>query len=99
MIPTQTIIEQAIGNMQCLQVFYGGGYRIIEPYCLGINTNGYLALRCWQRGGVSSSGKPTGWKIMLVNMMGSIEPLATTFSQHPEYRRGDKAMATIIAQV
>lgn len=98
MIPTQTI-EHAIANMRCLRVFYDGGYRTIEPYCLGINSKGNLALRCWQRDGISSSGNPTGWKLMLVGKMGGIEPLAETFSQHPQYKRGDKAMVTIIAQV
>ncbi len=91
-------IIQAIQSKNCLRIF-SGGEKIVEPHCLGVTTKGNLALRCWQRRGFSASGQHTAWKLILVENILHCQLANETFEPHAGYRRGDKAMQNIIAQL
>lgn len=93
-----TIIA-AIQQKKCLNVFYDGGYRVIEPHCLGISSSGNINLRCWQRSGVSTSGEHSGWKLITISKIRSCELINDDFVPHIGYNPNDKGMTRIIARV
>lgn len=93
-------IIEAINNKQKLEIYYDGGVRIVEPYCYGNGTSGNDLLRAFQTNGYSKSGEPTGWKLMITNEMKNIEILDEIFEHNnSQYKRNDKAMRTIYAQI
>jgi hypothetical protein len=89
----------AINGRQLLELRYHGFSRMIEPYAYGRDKNGDALLRCFQISGGSESGQTTGWKILKVAEIFAIHEQKNTFSQRPEYRRGDRAMAFIFCQL
>jgi len=96
------VFEQAIEGRQILDVNYHPGKRTIEPHAYGVGSSGQKLLRAFQTNGATESGEQYGWKLFRVDRFGlpSPEPTGDTFSRtRPGYRRGDKAMSRIIAQV
>lgn len=84
-----------------INVFYDGGYRLVEPHTVGTNKNtSKQLLRAYQVQGVSLSGEAEGWKILNLSKIESIELTEDTFEPRPDYRRGDSVMTGgIIAEV
>ena len=80
-------------------MYYDGGFRIIEPYCYGITTAGNPGLRAYQKSGHSNSRK-MGWKMFDLRTVSNVS-LTDEFFNQPQngYKRGDKGMAKIIAQL
>jgi hypothetical protein len=94
----QEILE-AIAGLHVLELRYDGYIRTVAPHAYGRDKSGDEILRCYQTGGGSASGEPTGWKLLKVADIYAIYKSTKKFKQHPEYRRGDKAMTYIFLQL
>jgi hypothetical protein len=61
----------------------------------GISNKGNELLRCYQISGGHSSEKPHEWELLTVSKISALANTGTRFSgPRPDYKRGDKAMAT-----
>lgn len=95
----QTIVE-AINKRRVLNLSYHGFPRTVEPHAYGRSKAGREVLRCWQTGGGSRSGEPTGWKLMSVADMRGISDTGQGFdTPRSGYRRNDSQMTSIYAQL
>jgi hypothetical protein len=94
MEPRQEICD-AIINKRKIKFTYNGVERIGEPQCYGINTRNNEAIRMYQKSG---SSRPE--ELLLVSQMKSYTILDEHFtSPGPNYRKDDKAMKKIFAQL
>lgn len=93
-------IATAIQGRNLLSFMYDGYRRTVEPHTYGMDTKGHMALRAYQVGGGSESGAYVGWKLFHVNEMLNVSIQAQAFAgPRPGYKRGDKAFASITAQL
>lgn len=93
-------ITSAIENRNLLTFTYDGRPRTVEPHTYGVDSKGHMALRAFQVGGGSESGEYVGWKLFHVQEMHGLNIQPQTFSgARPGYKRGDKAFASIQAQL
>lgn len=91
-----SIICSAIRSKQVIRFDYGGGLRILEPFCYGVSASGNELLRAYQIGGYSLSGEPVGWKLFRVSGISNLAVTDKHFEgNRPGYNPGDPAMATI----
>lgn len=91
----------AINGRKVLSLTYDGLSRIVEPHTYGVSANGSELLRCYQISGMhrNPSG-PHDWNLLTVSKIGSLAETGATFSTaRPGYRRGDRAMARIYAEL
>jgi hypothetical protein len=72
-----TILD-AISQHRLLGFMYGGFYRIVEPYILGVYKT-KVQLLCYQIGGQSSSGRLPEWRRMSINEITELQPLNGSF--------------------
>lgn len=94
-----TEIVNAIRNQNLIEFYYDGGSRTVEPHCYGLTTAGNEGLRAFQVDGYSSSGK-MGWKMFDMDKASSLTVLDDSFSSpRPGYKRGDRGMSKIFAQL
>jgi hypothetical protein len=83
-----------------MKIFYDGGYRIIEPYCYGINKVNNESIRAYQIIGHSNSGKPENFKLFKVEKIETLQILDENFiPNHPLYNKNDKGMKEIYIQI
>jgi hypothetical protein len=94
-----TILFQAILQSKVLELRYHSYSRIVEPHAYGRDKDGNEILRCYQTSGGSDSGESVGWKLLKVRDVFSLHLSDTVFSARPEYKRNDKAMDHVIAQL
>ena len=95
-----TTIVSAIRNRRELSLSYKGITRVVQPHAYGVSTAGNEVLRCYQVAGSHTSDKPHVWDLMLVSDISALRETGDTFpSDAPGYRRGDKAMTTIYAEL
>ena len=100
MMAMHPTITEAIKQRRILNVSYDGYNRTVEPRTYGINSAGNEALSCYQIAGVSSSGKPEGWKMLLISKLGSVTMTERTFVPRTSPSPwGDKPMRQVFAQV
>jgi predicted DNA-binding transcriptional regulator YafY len=93
-------IASAIRDRKILSFNYDGFNREVEPHCLGIDKKGHPALRAYQIAGGSESGEYVGWKMFHLNEIKNLRVLEKAFeSPRREYKRGDKDMIQIQAEV
>lgn len=93
-------ITAAIQNRNLLCFTYDGSRRTVEPHTYGLDTKGHMALRAYQVGGGSESGEYVGWKLFHVHEMIGVGAQPQTFGgPRSGYKRGDKAFASIKAQL
>ncbi|MCB9610461.1 MAG: hypothetical protein H6716_27985 [Polyangiaceae bacterium] len=93
-------IASAIQSRNLLSFVYDGFRRTVEPHTFGVDAKGHAALRAYQVAGGSESGEYVGWKLFHANEMHSVAVQPQTFSgPRPGYKRGDKAFASIRAQL
>jgi hypothetical protein len=93
-------IASAIQSRNLLSFVYDGFLRTVEPHTFGVDAKGHAALRAYQVAGGSESGEYVGWKLFHANEMHSVAVQHQTFSgPRPGYKRGDKAFASIRAQL
>lgn len=93
-------IVSAIQNRRVLSLSYKGVSRVVQPHAYGVSTAGHEVLRCYQVAGGHSSDKPHDWDLLLVSGISALRDTGETFSSAaPGYRRGDKGMSTIYAEI
>lgn len=93
-------VPTAIRQHRLLRFVYAGHARVVEPHTYGIDHQGNRTLCGYQVSGGSASGKPQGWKFFRAARMQQITLLEQTFAApRPEYRRDDRAFASILAQL
>ena len=93
-------ITEAIKQRRVLTVVYEGDKRTVEPHVYGVNSAGNEALSCYQIAGVSTSGKPEGWKMLLTSKLGAVTMSEQKFAPRTSPSPwGDKPMKQVFAQV
>jgi len=94
-----TRIISAIENKNLIEFIYENETRIVEPHCYGKTTAGNEALRAYQIAGFSSSGK-LGWKMYDLSKAKNINIRDDKFdAPRSGYKRGDKGMSDIFAEL
>jgi hypothetical protein len=93
-------ICSAIRQLRKIEFYYHGGYRTVEPFCLGIVMKGDAdneSLLCYQTSGFSDLGDKVGWKLYRASEMEDIEVLRGKFSvSRPGFDPDDLEMERII---
>ena len=92
------LIIDAVNARKCLELRYHGYSRIVEPHAYGRDKDGEVLL-CYQTSGGSVSGERAGWKLLTVRELFSRHLLKDIFLIRKEYKKGDKAMERIFAQL
>jgi len=93
-------VATAIQGRNLLSFIYDGYRRTVEPHTYGTDMQGHSALRAYQVAGGSESRQYVGWKLFHSNKMQGVTVQLQTFSgPRPGYKRGDKAFASILAQL
>lgn len=91
-----SVLEDAIRSRRVVTFHYDGPPRIVEPFLIGTTTAGRPALRGFQTGGGSQSGRVPGWHLFSLDKIGGIAMIQESFSgERPWYNPADKAMSTI----
>jgi len=93
----QQIVE-AIENQNVIEFYYEGERRVVEPHCYGKTTAGNEGLRAYQIDGYSSSGI-MGWKMYDLGKANDIAVNEGAFKVRDGYKRGDKGMSEIFAEI
>lgn len=93
------VITDAVNARKCLELRYHGYSRIVEPHAYGRDKDGDEVLRCYQTSGGSLSGERAGWKLLKVREVFSLHLLKEVFLIRKEYKKDDKAMERIFAQL
>jgi hypothetical protein len=95
-----TIITNAINNQTVLALTYKDIAREVEPHAYGRGTSGNDLLRCYQIAGGHTSDKPHSWELLIIDEISGLSDTGRAFGgARPEYKRNDKAMSTIYAQL
>lgn len=95
------LLHYAVQNHLLLEFNYNNeGWRIAEPYCLGLTTADHVALRAYQLRGHTQSIVPE-WKLFDLSKVSELKLLAQEFDPKARegYNIGDKAMKTIYIQI
>lgn len=94
----QTIIN-AIRNREILLFTYSGLPRTVQPVAAGVSRAGNDVLRCYQiAGGHITSGHE--WDLCEISKISNLRVDGQHFSgEPPRYKRGDKGMTTIYAEL
>jgi hypothetical protein len=93
-------IAIAITNRRLIRFTYDRQPRVVEPHTYGRNKKGALAVRGYQVGGGSNSGRPEGWRIFLERDMEMLTMTQEQFSgPRPDYERGDSMFSHIVAEL
>lgn len=94
----QVIIE-AIQNRKVLSFTYSGIARVVEPHAVGVSRAGNEVLRCYQtQGGHATTGHE--WDLCEISKLSKLAFTGQHFvGERPGYRRGDKHMKTIYAEL
>ena len=80
---TRTAICSAIGSKQLIELYYHGGYRIVEPFCLGVLMLGDAdneSLLCYQVSGHSEFGDIVGWKLFRFSEISNLKVIDKNFT-------------------
>lgn len=86
-------IISAIQGQRTLTFNYHGERRTVEPHCYGLDTKGHEALRAFQRGS-------KGWRLFHVSEIAGLVDVGEGFDgPRPDYKRNDKGMSRIYAQL
>jgi hypothetical protein len=92
-------ICQAIHHRRCLQFWYRGGTRKVEPYAYGVSDGGHPILRAYQVEGHSHS-RSQGWKLFQAEEIREFEVLDETFeAPRAGYMRNDPTMTKIYCEL
>ena len=93
------IIIYAIQNRQVLSLVYDGINRVVEPHAVGESKAGNNVLRCYQmQGGHVTPGHE--WDLLLLDKIANLRTVGTTFTApRPGYKKGDKGMIQIYAEL
>jgi hypothetical protein len=96
---TRATICSAIRSRRVIEFYYHGGYRTVEPFCLGVVMTGEAdneSLLCYQTGGFSELREVVGWKLYRASEMEDIEVSREQFSSdRPGYDPNSVDMAIL----
>lgn len=94
----ETIIS-AIESRKEIKFTYSGLPRVAQPAAIGESSKGNVVLRCYQtQGGHITPGHE--WDLCTVSNIKELEITADTFlANPPKYKRGDRHMRRIYAQL
>lgn len=94
----QTIIA-AVKGKHVLTLIYGGLHRTIEPHAVGRTKAGHDVVRCYQIWGQHHTGQHD-WDLLTVSKISNLQSTGHIFpGPRDKYKRGDKAMAHIYAEL
>lgn len=102
-------LEDAITNKFVCRIDYKGemgtkilpGSRLIEPYAIGVDSNGNTLIRAWLISGISRSGKINpklvpGWRLFRLDRINSVNPTLQKFLvARKGYNPDDKNMSEV----
>ena len=93
------MIIDAINEKQVLSFSYDGFQRTVEPHAVGTSRSGNDILRCFQTaGGHVTSGHE--WDICLLSKISGLRMTGDVFATaRPDYKKGDKGMSHIYAEL
>ncbi|WP_394675340.1 hypothetical protein [uncultured Chryseobacterium sp.] len=91
-------IIKAIENQNVIEFYYENKLRVVEPHCYGVTTAGNEGLRAYQIDGYSSSGR-MGWKMYDLGKANDIDVTEDVFDVRKDYKKGDKGMSEIYAEI
>jgi hypothetical protein len=93
-------ICSAIRQLRKIEFYYHGGYRTVEPFCLGIMIKSEAdneSFLCYQTSGFSDLGETVGWKLYRASEMEDIEVLRGKFRvSRPGFDPDNLEMARVI---
>lgn len=93
-------ISDAIKTKSLLTFTYHDHPRIVQPHTYGIDQKGHKALRGYQIGGTSDSGRIPAWRIFHEEEIHFLKISTEKFlAPHHKYKRGDEFFATILCQL
>jgi len=94
----ETIIN-SIKNRHYICFTYSGITRVVQPAAVGVTSNGKTMLRCYQtQGGHVTPGH--SWDFCDLSKLHQLRTTGDTFIQNPPgYKKGDKGMKKIIAEL
>lgn len=87
------ILRQAIETQQAITFIYSDSFRVVEPYVLGLSSEGNPLLRGFQTEGVSLSGKGAGWRVFQIRKMFDVDPYEEWFE--PDFSEYDPSIPWI----
>lgn len=94
----ETIIA-AINNRRTLSFRYDGYSRVVEPHAVGVSTAGSDVLRCFQTHGGHVKAAHD-WNNCLLSKIRDLTLTGESFTgERPGYKRGDKGMVHIYAEL
>ena len=94
----QTIIS-AIRNRECLTFTYSGLSRVVQPAAVGVSSAGNDVLRCYQTAGGHIKGGHQ-WDLCDLSKILNLSTTGEHFATNPPgYRKGDKGMTNIYAEL
>ena len=93
-------IADAIRSQNVLTFNYHGHPRVVEPHTYGIDQKGHNALRAYQIGGTSDSGRIPSFRIFHESEIVALSVSEQKFAgRRPGYVANDPLFATIYAQL
>ncbi len=97
---TNNIIVEAILNKRLLNVTYNGATRHVVPHAYGLDKNGHGKLRVYQVDPTGVNTEHAGWRMFNEEAIEAITTSDEEFaSPYLGYKRDDKTLATIFAQL
>ena len=95
----RTMICSAISSRQLIELYYHGGFRLVEPFCLGVLMLGDAdneSLLCYQVSGHSEFGDTAGWKLFRFSEISNLKASDRIFTGvRSGYDSNKLVMATI----
>lgn len=93
------IIEEAIRNRRYLIFSYKGIARVVQPAAIGVSRAGNEVLSCFQTEGAHNTDGHD-WNLCTLSEIKGLRVTAKTFAAPPPgYKRGDKGMVKIYAEL
>ena len=93
------VIIAAIKNRQVLTFTYSGLARVVEPHAVGVSTAGNQILRCFQTSGRHVTAGHE-WDLCTLSGINALAANGDSFvGERPGYKRGDRGMTQIYAEL
>jgi hypothetical protein len=96
---TGALFCEAITSCRPVEFYYHGGFRLAEPYGIGVwlpsDRVDNEILICYQSGGYVGLGEPLGWKMFRLREIHEAKIILEGFQVRPEYRSFTENLASI----
>ncbi|WP_089083287.1 hypothetical protein [Aquitalea magnusonii] len=92
-------IIAAINDRKVISLNYDGLDRLIEPHAVGVSSAGNVALLCFQIAGDHTTAGHD-WNLFTLSKITNLDVTDSNFeSPQPGYKRGDRGMTKIYAEL